>query len=193
MRKLWKMDGDRNKKCTFVPSSTIGSSRKMAKNAKVTISQSTGLTPTQEQAATLLASGVSVTDVATQLDVSRATIYVWQKQTTFKCYFNRRCSDARSSLVVGLYGLANEALQTIRESLQSQNEQVRLKAAMWITDKLQSIEIAETDVLTAIRKEATHPDSGNMWDTDSYFHEDEYRDRLKELGLKETEYQSTLK
>lgn len=162
----------------------------MAKNAKVTISQSTGLTPTQEQAATLLASGVSVTDVASQLDVSRAAIYLWQKQTTFKCYFNRRCSDARNTLVTGLYSLATEALQTIRESLQSENEQIRLKAAMWITDKLQGIEIAQTDIVTAIRKEATYSD--DKW-SDSYLHEEEYYSRLKELGIKEQSYQSTLK
>lgn len=162
----------------------------MAKNAKVTISQSTGLTPTQEQAATLLASGVSVTDVATKLDVARATIYLWQKQTTFKCFFNSRCNDARSTLVVGLYGLADEALQAIRESLQSQNEQVRLKAAMWITDKLQSVEIKETDIITAIKDEATY---GDWMDIEPQFHEDEYKARLKELGIKEPDYRSTLK
>lgn len=165
----------------------------MAKNAKVNISQHTGLTPTQEKAATLLASGVSVTDVATQLDVARSTLYVWQKQTTFKVFFNRRCSDARSTLVVGLFGLADEALRAIRESLQSENEQVRLKAAMWITDKLQSIEVSQTDLITALKKEATYADSGDMWDTDVYFHEEEYRDKLKELGVKEPDYKSTLK
>lgn len=164
--------------------------RSMAKNTKVTISQSTGLTPTQEQAATLLASGVSVTDVASQLEVSRAAIYLWQKQTTFKCFFNSQCSEARSTLLGGLYGLASEALQTIRESLQSQNEQVRLKAAMWITDKLQSIEIKETDVITAIKDEVTYSQWGDLTPD---FHEDEYRARLRELGIKEPDYKSTLK
>ena len=165
----------------------------MAKNAKVIISQETGLTPLQEQAATLLASGVSVTDVASQLNVSRAAIYLWQKQTTYKVYFNKLCSNSRNTLVVGLYGLADEALRTIRESLQSENEQVRLKAAMWITDKLQSIEIGETDLFTAIEKESTYSDDGSIWQNEPYFHEKEYNSRLKELGIKEPNLQSTLK
>lgn len=156
----------------------------MGKNTKVNISEYTGLTPTQEQAAELLASGVSVTSVAEKLGIARSTLYLWEKQTTFKVYFNRRCSDARSTLVVGLFGLADEALSTIRKSLQSENEQVRLKAAMWITDKLQSVEIKQTDLLAVLREEATHRDEGAMWGN-SYFHEDEYKTRLKELGIKE--------
>ena len=164
----------------------------MAKNAKVTISEHTGLTPTQEQAADLLASGVSVTDVAEKLNIARSTLYVWQKQTTFKVYFNKRCSDARSTLVVGLFGLADEALSTIRESLRSENEQVRLKAAMWITDKLQSIEIAQTDLIAVLKKESTYEDYP-IWGTDAYFHEQEYKAKLKELGVKEPDYKSTLK
>lgn len=163
----------------------------MAKNAKVTISQDTGLTPIQEQAATMLASGVSVTDVAEKLNVSRAAIYLWQKQTTYKVYFNKLCSNSRNTLIVGLYCLADEALRTIRESLRSENEQVRLKAAMWVTDKLQNIEIGETDVITAIRKECTYND--NWYDHEPTFHEQEYKYRLKELGLKEPDLQSTLK
>lgn len=163
----------------------------MAKNAKVTISQDTGLTPIQEQAATMLASGVSVTDVAEKLNVSRAAIYLWQKQTTYKVYFNKLCSNSRNTLIVGLYCLADEALRTIRESLRSENEKVRLKAAMWVTDKLQNIEIGETDVITAIRKECTYND--NWYDHEPTFHEQEYKYRLKELGLKEPDLQSTLK
>ena len=162
----------------------------MAKNAKVTISQHTGLTPTQEQAATLLASGMSVTDVAKQLDVARSTIYVWQRETTFKVFFNRQCSDARGTLVVGLFGLADEALKTIRESLNSEDERIRLKAAMWITDKLQSMEIQQTDLFTALQEESTYAE---RWEKRESFHEDEYRQRLKELGVKEPDLRSTLK
>lgn len=163
----------------------------MGKNAKVNVSSHTGLTPTQEQAATLLASGVSVTDVAQRLDVARSTLYVWQKQTTFKVFFNRQCSDARGTLVVGLFGLADEALRTIRESLNSEDERIRLKAAMWITDKLQSMEISETDLFTALQDEATYADS--VWAKEERFHEKEYKQRLKELGVKEPDLRSTLK
>lgn len=163
----------------------------MGQVIKTTIAQDTGLTPTQEQAATLLASGVSVTDVANRLEISRAAIYLWQKQITFKCFFNRRCSESRNSLLNGLYGLANEALATIRDSLHSENEQVRLKAAMWITEKIQGIEISEVDVVEAVRDESTYYD--HHWSKEATFHKKEYNHRLKELGVKEPDYQSTLK
>lgn len=164
----------------------------MAKNEKVTISEHTGLTPTQEKAADLLASGVSVTDVAERIGIARSTLYVWQKQITFKVYFNKRCSDARSTLVVGLFGLADEALQTIRESLKSENETLRLKAAMWITDKLQSMEISQTDLIATLQEENTYEDA-ETWARYPYLHKDQYKARLKELGVKEPDYRSTLK
>lgn len=165
-----------------------------ARTNKYTISKSTGLTATQEQACALLASGGSIASVAEQVGVSRAALYLWQKQTTFVCYFNKLRQDTQSELTQGLFSLATEAINTIRESLHSDNEQIRLKAAMWITDKLQSVQITQTDALAVARKEATHAEE---WEAamalGQTFHESEYKERLKEWGIEEPNYSETLK
>ena len=166
----------------------------MAKTAtKVQVSSVTGLTPTQERACSLLASGAKTAEVAQKLDVPEQTIYLWQKQTTFVCYYNKQRSVIKNAAVQSLFGLMDEAVTAIRESLNSTNESVRLKAASYIIDKLQNVEVGKTDIVEAVRAEATYSDTEG-WDiTENVFHEREYRDRLKELGVQEQDYQSSLK
>ena len=94
------------------------------------VNTQTGLTPIQEQAAILLASGDSFTAVAEKVSVNRSTLYKWQMQITFQCFFNQQCNDYKNNLKNGLFGLANEALSAIRDCLHSDNEATRLKAAM---------------------------------------------------------------
>lgn len=151
---------------------------------KLNISEDTGLTPQQEQVAIMLASGVGVTEVADKANISRTTIYQWQQLTTFKCFFNKRCSDMRSALTVGLFGLASEALQVIKDCLNSEDDRVRLRTAIYITDKLQSVEIDQTDIITALKDEATYTD--NVFGS-PYLHEQEYQEKLQQYGLKEPE------
>lgn len=164
----------------------------MAKTAtKVQVSSVTGLTPTQERACSLLASGAKTAEVAKKLDVPEQTIYLWQKQTTFVCYYNKQRSVIKNAAVQSLFGLMDEAVTAIRESLNSTNESVRLKAASYIIDKLQNIEVGKTDIVEAVRAEATYSEEWGI--TENVFHEREYRDRLKELGVQEQDYQSSLK
>ena len=161
----------------------------MAK-AKPTISNITGLTPTQERACSMLASGETIEAVAEEIKVPESTLLLWQRQTTFKCYFNQKRSNIKGSLTQGVYSLAQEAVNALRNSLNSDNEQVRLKAATYIVDKLQSIEVGQTDILQAVKAEATYSDS--MWSHEATFHEEDYNSKLKELGIKEQDYRSTL-
>lgn len=166
----------------------------MAKTAtKVQVSSVTGLTPTQERACSLLASGAKTAEVAQKLDVPEQTIYLWQKQTTFVCYYNKQRSVIKNAAVQSLFGLMDEAVTAIRESLNSTNESVRLKAASYIIDKLQNVEVGKTDIVEAVRAEATYADTEGWGITENVFHESEYRDRLKELGVQEQDYQSSLK
>lgn len=166
----------------------------MAKTAtKVQVSSVTGLTPTQERACSLLASGAKTAEVAQKLDVPEKTLYLWQKQTTFVCYYNKQRSVIKDAAVQSLFGLMDEAVTAIRESLNSTNESVRLKAASYIIDKLQNVEVGKTDIVEAVRAEATYSDTEGWGITENVFHESEYRDRLQELGVKEQDYQSSLK
>lgn len=164
---------------------------RMEKAAKrIKISSVTGLTPTQERACSLLASGAKTKDVAQQLDVPEQTLYLWQKQTTFACYYNKQRSVIKNAAVQSLFGLMDEAVTAIRESLSSTNENIRLKAASYIIDKLQMMDIGKTDIIEAVRAEATYSTFGDWGET---FHESEYREKLKELGVEEQDYQSSLK
>ena len=166
----------------------------MAKTAtKVQVSSVTGLTPTQERACSLLASGAKTAEVAQKLDVPEKTLYLWQKQTTFVCYYNKQHSVIKDTAVQSLFGLMDEAVTAIRESLNSTNESVRLKAASYIIDKLQNVEVGKTDIVEAVRAEATYSDTEGWGITENVFHDCEYRDRLQDLGVKEQDYQSSLK
>ena len=162
------------------------STKPTGKNKPVDVSQETGLTPIQEQAAMLLASGESITAVADKLSLNRGTIYKWQKDVTYKCFFNRQCADNRSTLAIGLFGLAEEALTAVRECLHSQNEGTRLKAAMWLTERLDNFSIGQTDVREAIRKECTHP-LLNWQIEEETLNKREYLERLAALGLDDDE------
>lgn len=163
----------------------------MAKTeSRVQINRVTGLTPTQEQACSLLASGAKTAAVAQQLGIPEQTLYLWQKQTTFVCYYNKQRSVIKNAAVQSLFGLMDEAVTAIRESLNSSNESVRLKSATYIVDKLQDMEIGKTDVVEAVRAEATYTDN---WDfAGDTFHEKEYKAKLKALGVEEQDYQSSL-
>lgn len=157
---------------------------------KANISTITGLTPTQERACNLLASGATVEAVAKEMHVTESTLLLWQKQTTFKCYFNQKRNSIKGSLTQGVYSLAQEAVNALRQSLNSDNEQVRLKAATYVVDKLQSIEVGQTDIVEAVRAEATY--KSGIFDSVPTFHEGEFNSKLKELGITEQDYQSTL-
>lgn len=150
---------------------------------KATVNPQTGLTPLQEQAAILLASGETITAVAAKMSLNRGTLYEWQKLITFQCFLNQQATDYRDNLRNGLYGLAHDALQVIGGSLQSANEGIRLKAAMWLAEKVKDNDTGQTDVREALKEQCTHSDWG-VGDLLS-FDADEYKKELKRLGLEE--------
>ena len=146
------------------------------------VNTQTGLTPIQEQAAILLASGDSFTAVAEKVSVNRSTLYKWQMQITFQCFFNQQCKEYKDNLKNGLFGLADEALSAIRDCLHSDNEATRLKAAMWVTDKVELSEVGNSDLKQAIRAKHT-TSSLNDWGDLSTFDEKAYKTELRQLGL----------
>ena len=154
---------------------------KIAQNPteKTDVNSQTGLTPIQEQAAIMLASGKSMTEVAELLSVNRGTLYEWQKIVTFQCYFNQQSNEYKENLRNGLFGLIGEALTAISDCLHSDNETTRLKAAMWVIEKAKEQPTGNTDVKAALKEQCTHPVG---WDMEM-FDEDEYRREIKRLGL----------
>lgn len=113
---------------------------------KVTISPITGLTPQQEQACILFANGENVSDVASILKVNRSTLYLWQQNKAFECYYNKLCQEYKNEVKNGLLGLHKQAVATIEQLITTGSEATRLKAATWVLEKVEAIEVGETNI-----------------------------------------------
>lgn len=151
------------------------------KQQNPTLSPITGLTPQQEQAATMLASGESITAVARQLNINRTTLYDWQDNTAFQCFYNQQCKDHQQAVKNALLGLHSTAVDTLTDLLTNGNENTRLKAAMWLLERVANVNIGETNLKTALQRQCTH--STLDWDTDK-LNEYEYKQALKRYGLR---------
>ena len=82
-------------------------------------------------------------------------------------------------------GLYADALQAVRSSLQSTNETLRLKAAMYVIGKVEMIDASRQDPETEIRKACTTIEEAG-WDLlQPYenFDESKYKELMKENGL----------
>ncbi len=96
-----------------------------------------GLTAKQIKALPLLASGTTATDVSKQLKISQQQISNWQRHDKFQNALNTIRRDALRDAETALSGLALDAVQVLRESLNNASgEQTRLRAAMYIIDRL---------------------------------------------------------
>ncbi len=140
------------------------------------ISPATGLTAIQEKGAILLASGIRITEVAKELGLSRGTLYRWQSQIAFQCFYNLMKQDVKNYLEGSVLELHKQALDGIRAGLSSQNESIKLKASMWVVDKISRMEIGQTDVRRALQAECamTAP-----WE------DSRYKQALEDAGLEE--------
>lgn len=156
----------------------------MAKTDKsqqiTTLLEATGLTPQQENACILLASGESHTSVADKLGINRSTLYDWLKDTAFQCFFNRQCKDYQAEITNGIMSLHRVALDTIKQVLEEGNENTRLKAAFWVLDKVSSMQVGEVDLREAVKKECT-----TDWDFSiAKFDGEKFSKRMAGYGLK---------
>lgn len=145
-----------------------------------TISPTTGLTPQQEQACVLLASGESYTATAQRLGVNRGTLYKWQDNIAFQCFYNQQVKDYQAEVKNALLGLHSEAVETVRELLHTGGEQTRLKTALWLLEKIEAVEVGATDVREELRTQHTEP----IFDLpQTSFNVKAYRQALKTMGL----------
>lgn len=162
------------------------SNKKQQNSTELTpLEQVTGLTPQQEQAALLLASGESITDVASRINVNRATIYLWQQKISFQCFYNQQCQIIQDNIRNGLCGLYAEALNSVHDCLKSKNEAVKLRAAMYVIGKVEMIDASIQDPEAEIRKLCTETINPN-WDMFAAYdklNEAKYKELMKENGL----------
>ena len=77
-----------------------------------------------------------------------------------------------------LLGLHDKALEGIKACLDSPKEEVRLRASLWVVDRISQMQIGETDVRKALRSESEV-------EYQFTFGEAIYQRALEEGGLKE--------
>src|SRR5215471_5414317 len=83
----------------------------------------------QQRAAGLLASGCNSGSVALELDIHRSTLAKWQNRPEFEAFVNQLKEEGRAAARAKMIGLAEKAVSTMAELLDSDNERIRLAAA----------------------------------------------------------------
>ena len=138
-----------------------------------------GLTAIQERCAVLLAAGTSITEAAETLRLDRGTIYCWKKKVTFACYLNKLQEQVKDMLQGSMFDLQGQAVQALKESLVSQNEAIRLRAAMWLIERLSSISLGCSDPKEVIKGQCYE----ESWAGDIMLNEKKYVAALQKEGL----------
>lgn len=120
---------------------------------QVVVHPDSGLTSTQEKCALLLAAGVRISEVAKQVGTSRGTLYRWLDLPAFQCFFNMVKKEMKQYVEGSLLEMHQQALDGIKASLGSQREEVRLRASVWVVDRICQMQIGETQVREVLKEE----------------------------------------
>ena len=141
----------------------------------------TGLTALQEKCAILLASGRRITDAAKEVGTSRASIYRWLEQAAFLCFYNQMKKEVQQYVEGALLDLHQQALDGIKASLESTREEVRLKASIWVVEKVSQIPIGETNLRQVLLDNAAKEAQQDSWEKGRI--ERAYQRSLQDAGL----------
>ena len=141
----------------------------------------TGLTALQEKCAILLASGRRISDAAKEVGTSRASIYRWLEQAAFLCFYNQMKKEVQQYVEGALLDLHQQALDGIKASLESTREEVRLKASIWVVEKVSQIPIGETNLRQVLLDNAAKEAQQDSWEKHKI--ERAYQQSLQDAGL----------
>ena len=100
----------------------------------------------QEKCIDILLLGKSISEVSRELNITRNTIYDWKKDVNFVSELNKRQRELREVIKYDFLSLNKDAIETIKKSLQSKNETLRLKSAIFILDKIDTIDIGSDNI-----------------------------------------------
>jgi hypothetical protein len=95
--------------------------------------------PQQQQALTLLASGLGVDEISETLDIHRTTLWRWRKNPEFIARFNQLIQQGKEKQIQSFINLQQRAFEVFEEALSSENELLRFKAATVIIDKVKEL------------------------------------------------------
>jgi len=148
------------------------------------INVGTGLDPEQEQGAYMLATGAGVQEVADELEIHRSTLWEWRQEAAFQAFYNRLLSEIRADVKEGLVGLYEDAIDTVRQCLNSDDERVALKAASQVIERVEALEPGRTDPHAILRERHTSTLTEDMEELmDPSFDQEGYERDCEELGI----------
>lgn len=113
------------------------------------------LTAKEQKAVELLAIGKNYNEVAKELKIDRTTLWQWKQKPTFEAYYNSLIKEVKEHTKEKILSLYDEALKTVESCLKSDNDNVKLKIAFYLLDKVENLEYGLTDAKEIIKKECT--------------------------------------
>lgn len=152
----------------------------MSKENENLRSKQTGLTPVQEKAVALMIDGADMEEVAKQCQIEVNVLLGWQNTLVFQCYLNQKKSFIKSVIKSGCISMYAEALKTLRDCLQSNNESIKLKSATLILQMIDNIPVGNTDVRAQLKEQCKINED---WMGNPMYDEKKYQKLLNENGL----------
>lgn len=137
-------------------------------------SQLTGLTPIQERAAKLLATGLTEEETADTVGIAPEELQTWRNYPAFECYLNNRRTKRKHAQMDAVLNLGGEAITALADLLNTAEPETRCKIAFQIIDRVAGAKWGATAIQQLI-KDRHKNDFGE--DTASY------KADLKRLGL----------
>ena len=93
----------------------------------------------QNKVATLLASGVPISTIANKCNVNRTTIYKWMEQESFNELVQSLQAELCQATKYSMFDLSLSALGVLKQALNSKDENMRVKVAMWLMNETKHI------------------------------------------------------
>lgn len=152
-------------------------------NRIMTSTNALTLPPNQERAAFLLAAGKPVQEVADELGVHRSTLWQWRKHENFQAVYNAMIEEVQHGMKESLLALGPRAIDTLQITMACGTDAARLRAALYVLDRIERLQSGETDPWEIVRKKHTTSELERARSGFEIFDEVGYRRRCGELGL----------
>ena len=110
------------------------------------------------------------------------------ESASFVCFYNQMKKDVQAYVEGALLDFHQKALDGIKASLDSTREEVRLKASIWVVEKVSKIQVGETSVRKMLKEKVEKEvGSEDWWDDSSKAKvmDATYKQSLLDAGLEE--------
>ena len=111
------------------------------------------LTPPQQQALALLASGQRIEEISRSLGINRSTLWRWRQEPQFIAEWNQLLHEIKEVQERVLLELQQKAMRALEDCLNSRNEMVKLRASLTILDKIERLRVGSTEATQILRNQ----------------------------------------